>query len=296
MNEGAVHIIGKDDEVRPLGLDEIDQQINRIRVERHTRRVAGVHQEECLDLRIFKLLEVGGGELVGVLAFRTDVDDVQGVVLEVRHLEVRREDRHAQGNRIPGIEQSRRLQRLEDVAHGGGAALDRIEIERAGGARLTAHSPHQVLMNDLLVVHEHAVRHRIVVTDDAVDEFMHEGIRLEAELLDGKVDHRAKADGTGAVGVVCEPVVQACRNAGCLWHAADTRRQIHAPPALGDSELAQQKERLAWLGGDPVRVAAAGIQEGKVGLRSRSPADLDQLVLDFERTQRLVFAEADGFH
>ena len=96
--------------------------------------------------------------------------------------------------------------------------------------------------------------------------------------------------------MVCEPIVQPCRNAGCLWHATDTRGQIHAPPALGDCELAQQKERLAWLGGDPVRVTSAGIQKGKIGLRSRPPADLDQFVLDFERIQRLVFAEADGFH
>ena len=57
VDEGAVHVIGQDDEVGPFGLDEIDQQIDRIRVERYTRWVAGVDQEECLDLRIFQLLE-----------------------------------------------------------------------------------------------------------------------------------------------------------------------------------------------------------------------------------------------
>ena len=144
-------------------------------------------------------------------------------------------------------------------------------------------------MNDLLVVHEHAVRHGIVVTDDAVDEFMHEGIRVEAELRNGEANHRTKARGTGAVGMVCEPVIQSPRIYGRLRHAADT---VQADPCFAcsrDGELAEQKERLARLGGDPVRVAAASIQEGEVRVRSRSLAYLDQLVFDLERTQRVSY-------
>ena len=66
------------------------------------------------------------------------------VVLEVRHLEVGRENRRAEGDRVAGIEQAVGLQRLEDVAHGGGAALDGIEVELAWRRLVAAHRPHQV--------------------------------------------------------------------------------------------------------------------------------------------------------
>ena len=109
-----------------------------------------------------------------------DVHDLEGVVLEMRHLEIGREDRRAERDRVAGVEQPVGLQRLEDVAHRGRAALDRVEVELAGWARLAAHRPHQVFVHDLLVVDEHAVGHRIVVADDRVDEFVDEGVGLEA--------------------------------------------------------------------------------------------------------------------
>ena len=47
---------------------------------------------------------------------------------------------------------------------------------------------------------------------------------------------------------------------GGLRHAAHARRQVDHALALEDGELAEQEEGLARLGGDPVRVAAAGVQ------------------------------------
>ena len=79
----------------------------------------------------------------------------------------------------------------------------------------------------LLVVHEHAVRHRIVVADDAVDEFVHEGIRLEAEGLDGEAG--PSQPGTRHRAYPCAVASQSSRRAampGRLRHAADTRGQI----------------------------------------------------------------------
>ena len=84
------------------------------------------------------------------------------------------------------------LQRFEDVAHRGRAALDRVEIELAGRARLAAHRPHQILVHDPLVVDQHAVGHRIVVADDRIDELVDECIRLELEGLDRELHHRRK--------------------------------------------------------------------------------------------------------
>ena len=104
-------------------------------------------------------------------------DDVQSVILEVRHLEIRREDGRHHGDGVAGIEQPVRLERLEDVAHRGGAAFDRVEAERPRRPGLAAHRPLQVLADDPLVVHEHAIGHRIVVAEDRVDQLVHEGVR-----------------------------------------------------------------------------------------------------------------------
>ena len=81
----------------------------------------------------------------------------------------------------PGLKQPIGLERLEDVAHRGRAALDRVEIESAGRARLAAHRPLQVLVHDPLVVDEHPVGHRIVVADDRINQFVDERIRIERE-------------------------------------------------------------------------------------------------------------------
>jgi len=38
-------------------------------------------------------------------------------------------------------------------------------------------------VHDLLVVHQHAVRHRVVVADDRVHQLVHEPVSVEAEFL-----------------------------------------------------------------------------------------------------------------
>ena len=81
-----------------------------------------------------------------------DVDHVQVIILEMRHFDIRREDRCAQRDRVARMQQPIRFQRFEDVAHRGRAALDRIEVELAGGPRISAHRPHQVFVRDALVV------------------------------------------------------------------------------------------------------------------------------------------------
>ena len=193
------------------------------------------------------------GELPALLLPRLDVDDLEVVVLEVRHLEVGREDRRGQGDRVTRIEQPVGLHGLEDVAHGGGAALDRVEVERALGARLAAHGPLQVLPDDLLVVDQHPVRHRVVVADDGVDQLVDEGIGVEAELLHRPRNHGGKDGSTRHVGVLRQPGLEPGRDAFLAGHAAHAGRQVEDALALGDRELAQEEEGLAGLGGDPVR-------------------------------------------
>ena len=126
--------------------------------------------------------------------------------------------------------------------------------------RAAAHRPLQVLVNDLFVVHQHSVRHRVVIADDRIDQFVHELVGVEAELLHRPGHHRLQEGRARHVGVLGEPGFEAGRHARRLGHAANAGRKIEHSLALRDRELPEQEVPLARLGRDPVRVAAAGVQ------------------------------------
>src|ERR1043166_8061313 len=213
--------------------------------------------------------------------------------VEMTHLDVGREDRRSERDRIPRHQQSIGLERFEKVAHRGGAALHRIEDEFAGGSRIAAHRPLQIFVHDLLVVGEHAVRHRIIVADDRVDELVHEGVRLELELLDCKRNHRREKLGSRHVGVLLEPRFQPRRDAVRGRHAADAGWVLHHALAFRDGELAEQEKPFPRRGGDPVGIAAAGVEKGGLRRPRRALGELDQLVLDLERAQGLEFFQRE---
>ena len=70
------------------------------------RRIAGIDDEERLDLRVLELLDLVVGVLEAVLLRRCDVHDLEVVVLQVRHLEVGREDGRAERDRVAREQQS----------------------------------------------------------------------------------------------------------------------------------------------------------------------------------------------
>src|SRR5262249_46529130 len=72
-------------------------------------------------------------------------------------------------------------------------------------------------------------------------------------------------------------------------HTPDARGMLHHPLAFGDGELSEQKKALARGGGDPVRVATAGVQECRLRSLGGLFGEVDELVLDLERAQRLEF-------
>ena len=89
-------------------------------------------------------------------------------------------------------------------------------------------------MDDLLGVHEHPVGHRVVVADDRVDELVHEGVGVEAELLDApRARIAARNVGAGHVGVFAS-ARRRSRSAMPvrLRHAADAGRQVQHALAL----------------------------------------------------------------
>jgi len=93
-HEGPVDVVGEQDEVR-AGLQDRADPLDRVLAQGDRARVAGIDHEECLDLRIQQLLELGVGELESVLLGGVHVDYVEVIVLEVRHLQVGGEDRNS---------------------------------------------------------------------------------------------------------------------------------------------------------------------------------------------------------
>src|SRR5262249_34934522 len=73
-------------------------------------------------------------------------------------------------------------------------------------------------------------------------------------------------------------------------------RMIHYTLTFGDRELAEQKECLTRFSGDPVGVATPGIEECRLRCTGGLPGKLDQLILDFKRTQRLKVAKLHKIH
>jgi hypothetical protein len=142
-------------------------------------------------------------------------------------------------------------------------------------------------------VDQHAVGHRVVVADDAVDQLVDELVRVEAEGRHGIGDRIAKEVRTGRVRVRAEPRGQAVGDAGFGRHAAETAL-VHHALALGNRELPEQEEPLARRGRNPVRVAAPRVEECVGRLPGGGLGQLDQLVLDLERAEPLVIAEIDG--
>ena len=221
-HERAVDVVGQQDQIRPL-LEHVADLLDRGGRQRHGERVARVDDEERLDLRIEELVELLIRILKLVLLLRVHLDEMEVVVLEVRHLEVRREDRHAHRDGVALVEDAVALQRLEDVAHGGGAALDRVDLELALRLRLAAHRPLQVLVDDLFVVHQHAVGHRVVVADDRIDQLVDELVGVEAELLHRPRHHPLQEGRARHVVVLREPGVEPRRQ--CPSPSACRRRR-----------------------------------------------------------------------
>jgi len=59
---------------------------------------------------------------------------------------------------------------------------------------------------------------------------------------------------------------------------------LQHPLAFGDRKLAQQEETFARSGGDPVGVAAAGVQECRLRRSGGLLGKLDQFVFNLERS------------
>jgi hypothetical protein len=309
VDEGAVDVVGDDQQPGVAGRhDVLDLVLHRVR-ERQRRRVAGVDQADQPHRGVGQLRHLlrrvapsaypGLGE-----AARLHPHHVELVGVQLRDLDVGGEHRHHQRDPVALPQHAVLHQRVEDVAHGGGAALGGEEVEPGPGRRPAVHQLLlQVAAHHLLSVDQHPVRLGVVVTDDAVGELVDPLVAVEAEADGGQVDAVLEQGDARQFGVRGDERVEASCTAVLLRHAAEIVGGPH-PAALGEGEVAQREAGLARPGRDPVGVPAARVEHrpgaaallhGLVG-----PVPLgegDELALQLERAeggQPLHFLTADG--
>ncbi len=201
----------------------------------------------------------------------------------MRDLDVRREGGEHQGDGVALLEQPVVDERVEDVAHRRRPALDGEEIEAPLGRAAAAQLLHEVVVDDLLAVHEHPIGHRVVVPDDRVRELVHPRVGVEAALLPVLVD-LAEEVRPGGVAVRDEEPLQPIPDPRPVGHPGEDAL-VAGAPALPDRERPEQEVRLAGLGGDPVRIAAAGVEHHHGALLLVGLGEPDEVVLELERRE-----------
>ena len=140
-------------------------------------------------------------------------------------------------------------------------------------------------MNDLFVVHQHAVWHRVVIADDGIHQLVHELVGVEAELLHSPRHHRLQEGCTWHVIMFLQPGFKSASYSRCARHSAHAGWQVKHPLALSNCELPEKEERFARLSGDPVWVATTGVQIRQGIFQRRLRCHFLDEILDLERTE-----------
>src|SRR4029453_5429920 len=116
-------------------------------------------------------------------------------------------------------------------------------------------------------------------------------VGLEPEELHRERHHRGQERSTRHVLVLGEVRGEPVRDALRRGHSAEPGRVLHHSLALGDRELAEQEEALAGRGRDPVGIATARVEKRRLRSARGLLCQLDELVLDLERTQGLELSK-----
>src|SRR5881275_2270956 len=102
-DECAIDVVGQQDQIGPL-LEHLPDFLNRLWRKRDSEWIARIDDEERLDLRVEKLFELFIRILKPILLFRMNLDVMKVIVLQMRHLQVGREDRYPERYRVAGVE------------------------------------------------------------------------------------------------------------------------------------------------------------------------------------------------
>src|SRR5436190_8269026 len=102
-DEGAIDVVGQQDQVGPF-LEHGPDFLNRVWRKRDSERIARIDDEERLDLRVEELFDLFIRVLKLLFLLRMYLYVMEVVVLQMRHLQVGREDRYPERYRVAGVE------------------------------------------------------------------------------------------------------------------------------------------------------------------------------------------------
>src|SRR5207253_11318222 len=117
-DERAIDVVGQQDQVWPF-LEHGADFLNRVWRKCDSEWIARIDDEERLDLRVEELFELFIRILKPLLLLRMYLHVMEVVVLQMRHLQIGREDRYPKRDRVAGVENSITVQRFETVVHDG---------------------------------------------------------------------------------------------------------------------------------------------------------------------------------
>src|SRR5262249_17585717 len=186
-----INIIRNHNQVRPFALNQMGQPLHRAFTHCDRWRIARIDKEERLDRWICQFIDLSIGVLPGVAAIdrrylvRIDLNNLKIEPIEMANFDVGCESGNREGNLVPAMQKLVHNQGIEDVAHRSRATLDGENVYFFRGGDSWEHFLCQVGAHDALGVDKHSVRRRVLIPDDAVDQFVDESIGVELELFYG---------------------------------------------------------------------------------------------------------------
>ena len=231
LGEGAIDIVGQDDQVRTFGFDDLSDPVDGRILDFDRGRVAGVGDKEGLDLGVQQFVDLAVGDLPTLIFAGRNFNFHELVVVEPRDFQVGSKNRRTDRDRVPHIKNLIFLEGLEDIGHGRGAALGGKQVEGAVKGPAGPELLTDVSRADRFAVLQHAVGHRVMVADDGIAELKQQVGGRDAQLLVGVVGTLFQKIDAGRSGVILDKLIETGFKAICLGVAPEV---LHvAEGALG---------------------------------------------------------------
>ena len=290
-HERAIDVVGDEDEIAALFVHQIHQPPHGAGAHGVGRRIARVHEKERLHALVGELIHFRVRILPGVGVVRPALDagvhvhDLEGEPIHVWNLDIGREGRNRQGNRVAAMQESVLHERVEDVAHRRRAPFHGEQVELPFRWPAIAHFLGEEFMHDALAAAEHPVRHGIRIADDALGQFVGEGLRIELELVDAPVPGVGQQLDAGGLRIRFKKFLKAPRETGSLRNLTSEIEDVDPAAGLFEAEAQEGSKGVARRGAKPVRVAAAGVEELGRAVARGHLGEFDQFIFQFKRTE-----------
>jgi hypothetical protein len=133
---------------------------------------------------------------------------------------------------------------------------------------------------------QHAVGHRVVVADNRIAQLQQQVCGRDPQRFLGVVDTLFQEIDAGCPGMILDELIEAGFEALGLGIAPEVRHVGERAFGLAQGKQPQLEKPVARGGGNPVGIAPSSVQHHAFVV---ALGQFDQLVLDLERAQLVVF-------